>query len=99
MKLNEAIKARLLEFRSIGSWPTLRRLENILDSERDSTIVVFLSLDSGTGTVKLMMKVILEHPNQRVSDLTLIAESRGTSEAFEDLKVSFGPIQEEISEL
>ena len=99
LKLNEAIQARLLEFSSIGSWPTPPRLENILESERSSTIVVLLSLDSGTGTVKLMMKIIQECPNQRVSDVTLIAESRGTSEAFVDLKVSFGPIREEISAL
>ena len=72
-------------------------MEDILESERDSTIVVLFSLDFGTGTVKLMMKIIQECPSQRVSDVTLIAESRGTSEAFDDLKVLFRPIREEIS--
>lgn len=53
----------------------------------DNRYVCLLSLDGGTGSVKLMAKVVLEgEPAQAMSSVFLVAEAHGVSESHDDLR-------------
>ena len=53
--LKDALYARFQEYLSIKSWPYPPDLFSIPDDEISRTVVVVLSIDSGTGTLKMMM--------------------------------------------
>ena len=60
-------------------------------------MIILLSLDSGSSTLKLMMKFIRNKPSQSTNEVTLLAQASETSESFEDIHAAMGPVCEEIS--
>ena len=99
IELRKALLARLQEYKSVGSMPTAPDITSLAGVDRSRTFAILLSLDSGTGTVKLMFRFLTETISQNVSEITLIAEALGTSEAFADIHAMFGSISAEILDL
>lgn len=59
-----------------------------------------ISLDEGTGTVKLMARVVLEgEPVQGMRSVFLVAEAHGVSESHDDLRRCFSRYREEIADI
>jgi len=54
MPILEIIQAKLLEYRDINKWPTPPVSRAVPSHKQDHTVVLLLSIDSGTGTVKFM---------------------------------------------
>lgn len=58
-----------------------------------------ISVDSGAGALKLMLRFISEHSSQKTNEITLVAESQVTDDRFPILERVFGPVTEEIEDL
>ena len=62
-------------------------------------MLLLLSIDSGTISLKLLEKYIRDAPNQNIDDITLRAEPQSSDESFQDLHFFFGLILAEIPAL
>ena len=99
MRLGESIKSRLKELKEIGKWPYPPSSPFISPRSLRNSVIVLLSVDSGTGTVKFMFKFMTTNNSQRVNEIVLFAQARGVSENFNSLKNTFMPISDEIKSL
>lgn len=61
-----------------------------------SQFVVLLSLDGGTGSVKLLARVLVDDiPDQALLSIFMIAEAHGVTESHADVLRCFGYLREE----
>ena len=97
--LKECISSRILEFETAGCWPHPPELSSIANEDLSRTVVVLLSVDSGTGTLKMMLRFLTKSLSQNTSDVTLIAEAIGTNESLEDINKHFGPLCSEAENI
>lgn len=75
--------------------PTLKLFSN----STDLILVFLLSIDSGTGTTKLLAKFLKQTATQMTNDIILLGKATGKSEEFTRLSRLFGSIASEISTL
>lgn len=86
----------LREMKKAESWPTPPCLNFFSETCRSRTVVVLLSIDSGTGTLKLMARFVTETSGQETSDVILLAQSTCISERFDNIERVFGQCALEI---
>ena len=96
--LKDCVIARLQEFRMTDSWPypPSPDLNSVGNEDICNTEDILLSVDSGTGILKLILRFLTKTPSHSTNEVTLITEARGTSESLEDTQRHFGPICSEI---
>lgn len=59
-----------------------------------------LSVDGGTGTLKFMLRVLLEgDPAHSMRSILVLSEAYGVKETFKDLQFCFSAYKEEISRI
>lgn len=62
--------------------------------------VVLLSLDGGTGTVKLLARALVEGmPDHALSSIFMLAEAQGITEGHADLLHCFGNVREQLERI
>ncbi len=57
-------------------WPSPPQLRCIPPSKYDRTLVFLLSIDSGTGTTKIMGKFVSKFSTQKWNEVLLLGQSR-----------------------
>ena len=82
-ELKDALYARFQEYLSIKSWPYPPDLFSIPYDELSRTVVVVLSIDSGTGMLKMMMRFLTKTSSQSPNDVTLLSEAHVAIESFQ----------------
>ena len=80
----------------VKRWPYPPSPVSLLDAALSNTIVLILYFESGTGSLKLMMRFLTSTPSQSINEVTLLTESIGTFENFSDIHKYFGPTYELI---
>lgn len=65
----------------------------------NGTVAICLSIDSGTGALKLMMKFLTEKWSQKTRDAFLIAEVQGMKETCNGTESCSGHLTVEIETL
>lgn len=99
IRLLDAMKSYLSDCKQCSSWPFPPPLHCIDESNCSRTLVSILSIDTGTGTTKLMGRFLRFNPTQDTNDVLLIGEAQGTDESFHRLVRYFGPIYDDIEHL
>ena len=97
ISVKDTLEAQITELECECLWPYRPALECISGYDKNTWVVLLFSIDSGTGSVKFMLKFLSKNPSQRTKDIILISLCNSTSESFRDLSTFFYPITEEIS--
>lgn len=99
MSLREALTCYLSSAHESDLWPKLPPFSMIPSSELNDTVAVQLSVDTGGGTTKLMLKVMRDGGSQSVWDVILLGEAQSMKETFDELSTVFGSVGEEVKEI
>eukprot|EP00171_Calliarthron_tuberculosum_P001160 IDg1160t1 len=95
----ELLTFYILQLKKCGRWPTPPRLNWIPENALEDTVVVLLSIDSGTGTLKLMGRFVTDRSGQSTADVLLLAQSPIISERFENIDKVFGSCASEMKKI
>lgn len=74
MRLAPVIVAKLTEYQLENRWPQPPNSLIVPATPVESTVVFMLSVDSGTGTLKLMGKFLRKEGGQALHDVCFIAQ-------------------------
>jgi len=95
----EFLSSRISELLELYGFVSGLGLKTIPFQNRSTTVPVLFSIDSGTGTVKLMAKFLLDDCSQKTDEIFLLAEACGSDERFSALERYFGKCASEIQML
>lgn len=93
------LTSRLKEIVRIDGSIKCLDLNNHPNTLGSKSVPVLFSIDSGTGTVKLMGKILLEDSSQSSDQIFLLGESCGSDERFHAMETCFGECAKEINHL
>lgn len=94
-RVQEALGMYLEGMSENNEWPYPPPLVKTISSP-STTLLLLVSLDSGTGTLKLMCRFIIQTSGQSTGGIIYLGESRNTSEDYDDVCSTFGESFEEI---
>lgn len=93
------VSSRMKELMTLEQDVTFLGLKCIPIRKRDNTVPILFSLDSGTGSVKLMGKILLHDCSQKLEEIMLLGQACGSDESFQGVERCFGESAREISAL
>jgi len=98
-KIDEYLSSRIQMLSDIENGLDFLDLNCIPSDKRRNTIPLLFSLDSGTGTVKLMCKILRKNTSQKTEDIMFISQYCGSDESFTALEKYFSESAREIRAL
>jgi len=99
LSFKEVITYQLTTLSTMGMWPEPPQCALTADFQEDQIAVVIISIDSGTGSTKLMAKFLREGGGQKTRDIMLLAQAHGVKEEFKTFERMFGPVASEIRDI
>lgn len=84
--LAESLTNHLTELKHAEKGPYPPYVSSISEDDRNSTVLVLISIDSGKGSLKMMARLVSTDSTQSPSEILLIAEATGCDESFASLE-------------
>jgi len=97
--VSQFITTRLKQYIELDENMKFLGLKCIPIQKRHNTVPCLFSLDSGTGSVKFMGKILFEDCSQKLEEVMLLGQACGSDESFQSIERCFGEIAKEISTL
>jgi len=97
--ISEFITSRLVELISTNTSLKFLDLNSVPNEQKETTVPILFSLDSGTGTLKFMGKILLENSTQKYDEVFLLGEAVGSDESFTSIETYFGESAREIADI
>lgn len=94
-RVKDALRLYLEGMSKNNEWPYPPPSVSTADSPR-TTLLLLVSLDSGTGTLKLMCRFITKTSGQSTGGIILLGQSRNTSEDYDDVCATFAKSFDEL---